>query len=197
MTYILYNLLFISLLPFNKTADYSHQSYYDIIRNNKVIGYMVCSKIERNETIEYINESTAKFSVLIDVSVYSKLQSSFSKEMLLTGKMIRQVNGKTKADKYISWNQGQYAISNDGKQGSFSSKINFSTACLMYAEPVGMAQIFSENFGKNITIKEITPHKYALQLPDGSNNFYTYSNGKCVEVEVQTSLATVYLKPRK
>lgn len=178
------------------TGDYNHHSYYDIIKNDKVIGYMKCSKTKNNETIEYINESSAMFSVIVDVSVYSKLQSSFHNGVLQDGKLIRLVNGKTKSDKHIIRSNDQYMISNDGKSASLKSIINFSTACLMYTEPSGMQNIFSENFGKYVEIKETTPHKYTLKLPDG-NNIYTYHEGKCVEVEVRTSLATVYIRPRK
>jgi hypothetical protein len=67
----------------------------------------------------------------------------------------------------------------------------------MYAEPSGMTRIFSENFGQYVTINETAPHRYTLELPDGKDNIYTYHNGKCVEVEVRTSLATVYIKLRK
>lgn len=177
-------------------SDHSHQAYYDIIKNEKVIGYMLCSKVERNETIEYTNESSAKFSILIDVSVYSKLQSSFSDGILRNGKLFRQVNGKTKSDKQIAWDNDQYLIKNDGKSVSLKSKINFSTACLMYVEPAGIKNIFSENFGQYVSIFEVAPHKYVLKLPDG-DNIYTYQNGKCIEVEVRTTLATVFIKPRK
>ena len=54
--------------------EYNHHAYYDIIRNNKIIGYMKCSKLGNTETTEYINESSAKFSAIIDIAVYSKLQ---------------------------------------------------------------------------------------------------------------------------
>lgn len=198
------SLLYWSLLGFfpvllstakNENA-YINQSYYDIIKSNKVIGYMICSKTEKNETVEYINESNAKFSILIDVSVYSKLQSSFSEGVLRNGKLLRQVNGKTKADKQIDWDNNHYLIKNDGKSATLKSEINFSTACLMYVEPTGIKNIFSENFGQYVTINEIVPHKYVLKLPDG-DNIYTYQNGKCIEVEVRTTLATIYIKPRK
>ncbi|MBN8788818.1 MAG: hypothetical protein J0I84_17165 [Terrimonas sp.] len=176
--------------------DYNHHAYYDIIRNNKIIGYMKCSKLGNTETTEYINESSAKFSAIIDIAVYSKLQSSFRNGILEDGKLIRLVNGKTKADKHIIRSKDQYLINNDGKSASIKSSIHFSTACLMYAEPSGMKYIFSENFGKYIAVSQTAPHIYTLRLPDG-DNIYTYQNGKCIQVEVQTTLATIYIRPRQ
>ncbi|MFT3948430.1 MAG: hypothetical protein QM763_15785 [Agriterribacter sp.] len=188
---------FPALLPAGKNEPgYSHHSYYDIIRNDKIIGYMKCSKLGNSETTEYINESSAKFSVIIDVSVYSKLQSSFRNGILEDGKLIRLVNGKTKADRHIRWSKDQYLINSDGKPAFIKSSIHFSTACLMYAEPSGMTYIFSENFGKYVEVNETRPHTYVLRLPDG-NNIYTYKNGKCMEVEVQTTFATIYIRPRQ
>jgi hypothetical protein len=139
------------------------------------------SKVEKNETVEYITESSARFSVLIDISVYSKLQSSFSDGILLDGRLIRQVNGKTKADRQIAWVQDQCLIKSDGRSLSFKSNIRFSTACLMYAEPLGMTRIFSENSGQYVTINEAAPLRYVLSLPDSKDNIYTYHNGKLLK----------------
>ena len=55
---------------------------------------------------------------------------------------------------------------------------------------------FSENFGKYIAVSQTAPHIYTLRLPDG-DNIYTYQNGKCIQVEVQTTLATIYIRPRQ
>lgn len=158
---------------------------------------MVCSKVEKSETIEYTTESSAKFSVIVDISVYNKLQSSFTRGKLDTGKHIRIVNGETKTNKQIQWRGDSYRLIGNGKETSLKSAISFTTACLMFVEPQGIHSIFSENFGTYVSITEVEPHKYALKLPDGKDNFYTYQNGKCVEVEVRTSLATVYMKPHK
>ncbi len=192
-------LIFSPLFPFNggDADDYSSQAYYDIIRNDKIIGYMVCSKVERGDMVEYTTESSARISMLFDVSVYSKLQTSFCNDLLRDGKLTRLVNGKTKSSNHIVWNTDRYLVNNNGKRTLFTSKINFSTACLMYVEPLGMRHIFSENFGQYVTIKEISPHQYVLRLPDGNDNLYTYSDGKCIEVEVRTSFATVYIRPGK
>ena len=47
------------------TGDYNHHSYYDIIKNDKVIGYMKCSKTKNNETIEYIEQLEADGKALV------------------------------------------------------------------------------------------------------------------------------------
>jgi len=190
-------IVFSSLLKTGDGVDaHVSKAYYDIIKNEKVIGYMLCSKLANNETVEYINESSAHFSILIDISVYSKLHSSFNNGILRDGKLLRVVNGKTKAEKSIAWNNDKYLINSDGKSSTLQSKINFTTACLMYVEPQGIQNIFSENFGSYINIKAIAAHKYEFKLPDGSNNTYTYYEGKCTEVKVETAYADIYIKPR-
>ncbi|MFT3702082.1 MAG: hypothetical protein QM802_06920 [Agriterribacter sp.] len=201
MLYIAYWSIFLLSSAFYSSGDHitsnNYQLYYDIIKRDKVIGFMKCNRVEDGQTIEYINESSATFSILIDISVYSKLQSSFNNGILRDGKLVRMVNGKTKANKHVSWSNNQYLIDDDGKRTSLKSAINFTTACLMFSEPSGMKYIFSENFGKPVAIEETAPHIYALKLPDGNDNIYTYQNGKCVEVEVRTAVATVYIRPHK
>ena len=170
---------------------------YDVIKNGKVIGYMTSSMVEKDGVIQYTTESNVKVSMLITIRVYNKVQASFWKGFLQDGSLMRKVNSKSRADTRIRWNSTAYQVDENGSSSTFGSRISFSTACLMHVEPVNKQYIFSENFLRFVPVKEVAPHKYELVLPDGHSNFYTYENGRCVEVEVITSFATIYIRPKK
>lgn len=177
-------------------ADYFHQSHYNVFKSGKVVGHMVCTRSEKNGVVEYTTESNINVSFIIDVAIYNKVQSSFINGLLYNGNSQRIINGKPKAESHISWSNDKYLVSGMGSNpGELKSRISFSTACLMYTEPRNYQQIYSENFRRFVDIEEVSPHKYALKLPDGNNNYYTYKNGVCVEVEVPTSFATVFIRP--
>ena len=173
------------------------QIQYDVIKNGKVIGHMTSSKAEKDGIIQYTTESSVKVSMLITINVYNKVQGSFYKGFLQDASLMRKVNGKSSANTRITWNSNGYMVNENGSSHTLNSRISFSTACLMHVEPVDMQYIFSENFLSFIPVREVAPHKYELILPDGHNNFYTYENGRCVEVEVITSFATIYIRPKK
>lgn len=183
-----------SLLITNN-EEHFQQAHYYVFKSNKVIGHMWCSRLEKNDIVEYTTESNVNISLLVDISIYNKVHSSFINGVLHIGTMQRKVNGKQKADTHIEWNKDKYLITTTEDSNELKLKIYFTTGCLMYVEPEHVKEIYSENFRQFVTIQQIAPHKYALHLPDGKDNYYTYKNGVCVEVEVPTALATVFIRP--
>lgn len=178
-----------------KNEEHFQQAHYHVIKGSKVVGHMWCSKLEKNGVVEYTTESNVNISLLVDISIYNKIQSSFINGVLQDGSMQRKVNGKQKSNTHIAWNKDKYLITTTEDSDELKLKIYFTTGCLMYVEPENLKEIYSENFRQFISVKQVAPHKYAIQLPDGKENYYTYKNGICVEVEVPTPLATVYIRP--
>jgi len=173
------------------------QLNYDIVRNGKVVGKLVSTKSSGPDLNEYVTESDVKIDIIFSIQVYTKVQSKFNKGILSEGRYLRRVNGKDRKNATIYWDADRYYIKEPNETAIFKSKIYYTTACLMHEEPVGLQHIFSENFSQFITVKPAGPHKYVLVLPDGNENYYTYSNGKCTEAVVSTSLATVYIRLKK
>jgi hypothetical protein len=178
--------------------DYVYESYYNIFRDGKIVGHVRCSRSEKNGVTEYVTESKVKISLLVDISIYNKIESSFINGILSRGSMVRKINGKARSESHISWQNDKYMVSGvGGKSGEWHSRIEFSTGCLMHAEPDRYTKIYSENFRQLVAVEPVGPHKYAIKLPDGKDNFYTYKDGVCIEVEVPTAFATVYIRPVK
>lgn len=75
--------------------------------------------------------------------------------------------------------------------------ITYTTARFFHDEPAGVKVLFSENYRKFISLMEIRPHYYELELPDGNSNFYSYSNGICTGAEVNTNLSKVFFRLKK
>ncbi|PWU00368.1 MAG: hypothetical protein C5B52_09065 [Bacteroidetes bacterium] len=173
------------------------QLNYDIERNGKVVGKLTSIKSTNQQTEEYVTESDVKIDILFSIQVYTKVQGTFNNGVLSEGNILRKVNGKDKANAHIIWSNDKYLIKEPHETGSFKFKIYYTTACLMHEEPTGLQHIFSENFKQFINVKQLGPHKYVLQLPDGNENIYTYVNGKCAEAVVKTTFATVYIKLKK
>jgi hypothetical protein len=189
--------ILITLISFLGESPDTVQLKYDVLRNDKVIGYVHSVKTERNNTTEYILESNVAVDMFFEMRIYSRISGTFRNGQLTDGKIIRKINGKDKANARFLWVRDKYFIQENKKTKEFKDKIFYSTACLMHREPINMKQIFSENFQKFIDVTETKPHQYTLHLPDGNKNFYSYENGICTQAQINTTFTTAYFKLKK
>ena len=190
-------LAFISVLLSSGKAVNSTLNY-DVIRNGNVIGSLHASRISSGNQIDYITESNVSVKILMTFSMYSKVTGAFRNGMLISGSAVRKVNGHNKVNTVIQWKNDHYLLEEeDDTKKEIREKITYTTACLFNQEPVGLTRLFSENFGKFITLKEIRPHYYELHLPDGNRNYYSYSNGICTGAEVNTNYTKAFFRLKR
>jgi hypothetical protein len=170
---------------------------YEVVRNDKVIGKMEAVKRDRGNMIEYQMESFVSVSLIIQLSIYTKVVGVFHQGQLVSGSVIRKVNDNTKVNAKIILQNDRYLIQEEDERSELNEKIMYTSACLMHLEPIGLKRIFSENYKKFVAVRELRPHYYELQLPDGNKNFYSYANGICIGAEVNTNLSKAFFRLKK
>lgn len=178
-------------------ADEDIKLTYEVVRNNKVIGMMHALKTQKGTFTEYQTESSVQVNLVLELTIYTKVVGVFRQGQLLSGSAIRKVNNSTRVNTIIKWQGNRYVVEDDGEKTEIIEKISYTTACLMHMEPAGLHRIFSEAYRKFIPIREIRPHYYELQLPDGNKNYYHYSNGICMGAEVNTNLSKAFFRLKK
>lgn len=183
--------------PFEEKNDGLVKLQYDVIRNNKVIGHMQAIRTSKGSFTEYLTESSVKVSLVVELAIYTKVTGIFGQGQLISGSVIRRVNSSNKVNATILWQKDKYVIEEDGEKMTLTEKIPYSSACLMHVEPAGLTRIFSEANKKFIPIRQLKPHQYELQLPDGNKNFYNYADGICVSAEVNTTLSKAFFRLKK
>lgn len=188
---------FLNLKGERYEEDVVHNLKYDILKSGKVVGTMSASMKKNNNGTEYLTESRITMSMVLSVDVYNRVSGFFINGELQKGGIMRKVNGKVKANTQITLNNGKYTITEPENTTSLNAKIGYTTACLMYIEPVNNKQVFSEVFKKFLLVKKIAEHKYALQLPDGYENIYTYKDGHCIEADIKSSIADLVIRLKK
>lgn len=158
---------------------------------------MQAIRMNKGSYTEYLTESSVKVSVVVELAIYTKVTGIFGQGQLISGSVIRRVNSSNKVNATIQWQKDRYIIEEDGEKMTIPEKIPYTSACLMHVEPVGMTRIFSEANKKFIPIRQLKPHQYELQLPDGNKNYYTYADGICVSAEVNTTLSKAFFRLKK
>lgn len=193
----LINIFLLSKASFSQNKSDGTDLYYDVLKNNSVIGQIHAVKKNNSSATEYIIESNVNLEMMVvDFKIYSMVRAAFSEGQLLQSSLVRKVNGKEKVNLKINRADGKYLLHEASSVKTISEKILYTTACLMSMEPLNIVRIFSENLKQFITVKMVRPHTYELQLPDGNKHTYYYENGICVWAKVSTSIsdATFRLK---
>lgn len=182
--HILYLFLFLFLIT--SSASYSQTLFYDIYKGNDRIGEIKVEKVTSPNKVHYVANSTARFRTIWmnDLStntaaefVNNELNYSMSKIVL--NDKIREHSITQKEGSYY-----KYFKHPEEQVRKKESPFRLSTVTLYYKEPLGVKQVFSENYQQLCELKTIGANAYELALPDGKVNQYYYKNGKLIEVKV-------------
>jgi hypothetical protein len=139
--------------------------------------------------------SDVKMRFIFSIQVNIREDAHYRNGMLMSSHVSRMVNGKQKANKITKACNGCYQLTDDGEVKSINQKQINNNLTLMYLqEPVGLSQVYSDNFQQFVQVKQVDSHTYRINLPDGNYNFYTYTNGVCSKVDIHHSLYTIQIQ---
>ncbi len=125
------------------------------------------------------------------MSIYSLSEAKYHDGRLQQAFTLQKLNGKMRENSSVQRDPSVYRICADDDKSTYADDITYSVAMLYHFEPNGVTKVFSERFGKFCHLREVNPHRYKLEMPDGKATTYTYQNGVCSEVYSEHTLATV------
>lgn len=170
----------------------SESLHYYIMKSDKQIGNIHIERIVKNNTTEYLFESSVKMNLLLNLQVYDKMKVVFKGKQMVQADLYRTVNGKVKVDNHAHWNGKHYEMTDmDDNKMVVANNIEIATANLYYTEPVNYKEVFSEKFQKMVPVQLTGNKRYTLSLPNGNKTSYSYANGKCKLVEADTDWASL------
>ena len=91
------------------------------------------------------------------------------------------------------WDKGKLLVDKNGEKTTFSNSVNFSSLLLYFNEPRHLQKVFSERLGEFFEVTKEADGRYSAQTKSGSA-VYTYVNGKLTELEMKSTLGSVFLK---
>lgn len=168
---------------------------YQVIRNGTKIGNLSLHESRTGEIIKFKLLSEIKTRVIFTITASGSEEAEFEKGVLRSSSFTQTVNGKQKVNKK-TFNKGtHYTVNNNGKE----SRINYSTiaynmVCLYTIEPVNKTLIYSDKYSAFLTVTKIKDHHYRIKFPDGNFNEYTYENGICKSIKVESSLYSITME---
>ncbi len=177
-------------------AQHNQESHvYEIYRGNDKIGQVVAVEISEGSRKVIRIETHIDVRVLFTVKVDVVVRNVFEAEVLTEASVRRVINGSVKINNTITRTDKKYQMVNMNHDTSYyAGSIGKCVSQLYFDEPVNLSSVFSEAFLKQVPLQKSGTSTYQLNLPDGNINHYTYVNGVCTLVTIETSLATVKLK---
>jgi hypothetical protein len=168
---------------------------FDILYRDKVIGEVMVKEINTSDGVIRKLESNSTIRIIISVHVKAEYQVVRNKNGLMTeGIGSREANmgnhnvqSKTRCvapNKYKVERNGEVWIHND-------FPIDFCVADMFFSEPNGRTQVYSNMYGKNLSLVREKDRSYHLVTPDGKDSFYYYQNGKLLRVEFGTPIGKI------
>ena len=168
---------------------------YNVMHGDKTVGHMKLQKTMNGDDTFLKVASDVKMRFIFSIQVNIREDAHYRNGMLMSSHVSCLVNGKQKANKITEACNGCYQLTDDGKVKSIDQKQINNNLTLMYLqEPVGLSQVYSDNFQQFVQVKQVDSHTYRINLPDGNYNFYSYTNGVCSKVDIHHSLYTIQIQ---
>lgn len=149
---------------------------------------MIVNRIATDSTEEIRFESDVTFRILFAFTHQFTLYEKFTNGQLNWGKALSTLSGRTQKDSKIVAIKDDYLLTLGGVTVPINEEIDYSVSQIYFTEPHDGQRVFSQQFGKFITFKKVAEHKYLMPSPDG-DNYYSYVNGICVDVQVERDFA--------
>ncbi len=187
---ILLILLAVVVCCLNSAAQ---QMRFRVVRNDEVIGHVLANQVKQQEITSISIESLTKIKLLWGFSINIKQADTFSNGLLTAAYFNKVINNKEKLCHRMQWCRSFYHVRRKGDEDLRQPQpVYYTTSSLYFTEPVNITDVYSPNFLAFGKMRKVAINKYELQLPDGNKNYYSYKNGICEKVEVNTDWATVF-----
>ncbi|MBD1365524.1 hypothetical protein IDJ77_17040 [Mucilaginibacter sp. ZT4R22] len=168
---------------------------YNVLHSGKVVGRLDLYQKRDGENLYLRMISEVKMRFIFSIRVNCNEESSFQNGRLISSHVLRNVNGKQKANRQTTALGDSYQTVAEGKGGTVNQKDISTNLMLLYThEPADNAQVYSDNFQQFLKVKQTGNHIYRIDLPDGNYNYYSYTNGVCSKVDIHHSLYTIQIE---
>ena len=159
---------------------------YSIINKGDTIGKMQIQQRIAGDDLFFSLVSNVETRMLMNIKVNVQEEAHYHKGKLMLSSSKRFVNDKLKGSKETRAN-GDYYLLSGAKEDKLNQKqISYNFPMLYFNEPVGVLQIYSDYYQRNLPIQDKSKHIYTINLPEGGSNTYSYANGICNKVDIHS-----------
>ena len=181
-------LLFVTTAVSGQSTSNFKTLKYTVYRNGDEVGWINLSKFDADNRSTIDLASEVSFHILFKFTVKASEKVEFMNGTMMHSYIYRKMNGNVKADKHTRYTDHGYEVEEaSGKKELDIKNVMYNVDCLYFKEPVGISQVYSDNFQQFVAIEKKPKGFYRIKFPDGNSNDYYYKNGICAAVHVDNT----------
>jgi len=168
---------------------------YEIFIKDKQIGSLIAEYFKDADTSKFIIYTNAEISFLFSFELQHVIKTKFINGDLYYSFTRNEVNHKEK-ERTETKTIGRVTefYTDDKMVNEITEPISYSVAQLYHIIPENVSKVYSERFGKFLSLVEKTDRVYELTLPDGKKNLYIYGlNNVCKKVVAEQTFADLVI----
>ncbi|MDU8885221.1 DUF6134 family protein [Yeosuana sp. MJ-SS3] len=193
LKYLFVFLLFSFSNP-EESSNTSETIVFNVSRHNDSIGFVEIKRKKLDNVTNYIIDSEVNVRVIFNFKANGHERSIYKDDVLVYSSMYRKMNDKLKLDQSLTLENGRYIFKNRGKKEKLPlNTIKHNLVTLLYKEPKGIHEVYSDRFKCMVEIVFLGSEKYKISLPNNSTSTYYYKNNECIKVELKGSFYKVDL----
>ncbi|PWJ59019.1 hypothetical protein CLV98_103392 [Dyadobacter jejuensis] len=182
--------LLLGLLEVQTVEGYAQERFFTVQVGGKNVGQLTVFPMDTNLNRRF-QRVESEFKFLFQEGKYSN-RSAYANGLLLHSTSIHSLNGEMKEKTVTKYTINKtYDILFFNADGSkkdtrqIVKPIYNTITNLYYQEPVGLKQVYSERFAEFCSIVPLSKQQYAVTMPDGKLNIFSYRSGQFIEMETE------------
>lgn len=169
-------LVFLFLIFPILSSGQAQKLVFELVYKDKNLGKLTARHYKKGDTLFYISNTSIKTRIITPLNVeYTYLVKKDLNKQLLFAEVTIVVNGKTRTHSFTRKKENAYIFTESNKSHKINRPINYSSVQLLFEEPAGVKEIYSEEQGKFLTLQQESRHKYIKSSKKDSE--YHYVNG--------------------
>ena len=169
----------------------AQEFHYRIVWRGDSIGYVTSNRKDSLDFEVFKIESRVSLWIFGTKNVNYDFYSVYYDDKLIKGSTLNTKNQSLVSESQVYKTAESYFLRVDGEEVTYDGTIPIknSVITLYHREPIHCSSIFSERYGRNLTVEKKEAHHYSIEKPNGRSTDYYYVDGLCQIVEVDNFFA--------
>ncbi|MBS1617820.1 MAG: hypothetical protein JST76_04845 [Bacteroidetes bacterium] len=117
----------------------------------------------------------------------------FSKDGIMSTSIFKNIKEDGIILTQAIWDNGKLIVEKNGEKSCVPGPVKYSSLLMYFSEPSNIRKVFSERMGKFFDLVKEAEGKYSAEM-DNSSAIYTYSRGRLSELEIKSSLGSIFVR---
>jgi hypothetical protein len=167
---------------------------YEVIRSDEPIGSMTVSRKQTGTREVLRSDMSVEVSFGFTVRLRFTYEAQFEAGRLVKATVRNYRNDKLRDETLIEQQADGLHVLREGTETIIREPVSYSILQAYYEPPGTREQVFSERWGRYQPFGQHEDGRRVMEVANGDHSYYTYQNGLCQEIELDMTLATLFLR---